>query len=141
MRTPPVGAGHIGLSDLDAWLDVDGGLAVVRLTSAERAHAMELAASLGRGEASCIAAASARGGVFASDDRAARRAAAVAGLPLTGTIGLLLAAARDGAVDRPGAERLHAEMCSAGFRSPVQTLAGLLPDGPSSLETITAQID
>lgn len=120
-------AGHDALGGLDEWLDCAAGIATLVLPAAERAHCAELIGALGRGEASCIAAAAARCGVFASDDAAARRAAAAAGVRVTGTIGLLVAAVRDGVLDEAAAERVHRSMCAAGFHSPVHVLKGLLP--------------
>ena len=82
----------------------------------------ELSRSLGLGEASSVAVAKARGFVFASDDRAARAEAAARGVPLTGTVGILVKAVRAGVCDLGAADRHLAGMVEAGFFSPVRSL-------------------
>jgi predicted nucleic acid-binding protein len=121
-------AGHAALADLDAHIAPAGdpSLQLVTLTRDERAHYVELIRSLGRGEASGIAAAAARGWVFASDDRAARAHAARIDLPVTDTIGLLLAAVRDERCGFTEGDEVLARMTAAGFRGPVRSLNGLI---------------
>jgi len=61
----------------------------------ERALFERLSVSLGLGEASSIAVAKSSRLVFACDDKAARREAALLGVNLTGTIGILKKAVRE----------------------------------------------
>jgi len=84
-----------------------------------------LSLSLGLGEASSIAAAKMRGLHFASDDRVARAEAARSGVLVTGTLGILAAAVRDGVCDLKSADRHLAKMIEAGFFSPVRTIRGV----------------
>ncbi len=88
----------------------------------ERRLFESLSISLGLGEASSIAIAKGRGFVFASDDRAARAEAARLGVPLTGTVGTLLKAARKGICDLQTADGYLGKMIEAGFFSPVSSL-------------------
>ena len=91
-------------------------------TGRERALFESLSVSLGLGEASSLAVAKGRGFVFASDDRMARAEAARLGVPLTGTLGILLRAVREGACDARAADGYLAEMIEAGFFSPVRSV-------------------
>jgi predicted nucleic acid-binding protein len=75
--------------------------------------------SLGSGEASCLAHATLSGGVVATDDRAARRVCREEGIPVTGTIGILVAGVRDRTLSLPEAEQIHVRMTLNGFYSPV----------------------
>lgn len=92
-----VAASHRALADVLA-LAAMGALTVTALKTAERELYVELLRTLGPGEASCIAAAAGRKGVVVSDDRAARGGCAEHGVPFTGTIGILKACCRDGAL-------------------------------------------
>ncbi len=83
-----------------------------------------LLVSLGAGEASCIAVAKARGYVFACDDRAARKEATRCGVPLTGTIGVLIKAVRLGDLDLKEANRLLGKMVKSGFYAPIERITG-----------------
>jgi len=85
-----------------------------------------LSVSLGLGEASSIAIAKRRGFRFASDDRVARAEAARLGVPLTGTLGVLVKAARGGICDLRAADAHLGKMIEAGFFSPVRSLGKLL---------------
>lgn len=86
-----------------------------------------LSRSLGLGEASSIAVAKGRGLVFASDDRVARAEAAALGVPLTGTLGILVMATRNGAYDLRTADVYLGRMVEAGFFSPVGSVGELIP--------------
>jgi len=81
-----------------------------------------LSVSLGLGEASSIAVAKRRGFRFASDDRVARAEAARLGVPLTGTLGILVKAVRRGVCDLRTADAYLGKMIEAGFFSPVRSL-------------------
>ncbi|NOZ68111.1 MAG: DUF3368 domain-containing protein [Deferribacteres bacterium] len=85
----------------------------------------KLSVSLGAGEASSIAVAKTRGFVFASDDRAARNEAELLGVPLTGTIGILLKAVKKNVISiRQGNQVLKA-MIGNGFHCPVKSLSDI----------------
>ena len=85
-----------------------------------------LSVSLGLGEASSIAVAKRRGFRFASDDRVARAEAARLGIPLTGTLGILIKAVRGGVCDLRTADAYLGKMTEAGFSSPARSLGKLL---------------
>ncbi|MEI6214283.1 MAG: DUF3368 domain-containing protein [Desulfuromonadales bacterium] len=116
-------------------------------TLAERQLYARISVSLGDGESACMALASERGYVFACDDRLARSEAVRLGIRLTGTVGILIKAARSGVIDLKKANAILKRMIAAGFYSPmariskemliVEPLAKLLElhspslDGPS----------
>ena len=113
--------------DILSPLQPAGWLPVLSLESAnEQALYMELIASLGPGEAGCLALAIARKLTLASDDLAARRQAAQRGVPLTGTIGILIRLVREGHVPLAAANRILAQMIALDFRSPVENLDTLI---------------
>ncbi|MEX2607865.1 MAG: hypothetical protein WD708_11010 [Kiritimatiellia bacterium] len=85
--------------------------------------------SLGAGEASCMAHAAISGGVVATDDRAARRLCGEEGIPVTGTIGILVVCVRKGSLSLSRAEDLHATMVKNGFYSPVVRIGDCLRPG------------
>ena len=95
-------------------------------TGKERELFKTLSVSLGLGEALSIAVAKRRGFRFASDDRVARAAAARLGVPLTGTLGVLVKAVRAGVCDLSTADAYLLKMIESGFFSPVRSL-GKLP--------------
>ena len=81
-----------------------------------------LSVSLGIGEASCIAVARHRGYVFACDDRAARKEAALCGVRLTGTVGILIKSVKMGEVNLRNANGILKKMVEQGFYAPVERL-------------------
>lgn len=91
-------------------------------TGKERRLFEMLSVSLGLGEASSIAVAKRRSLRFASDDRVARTEAGRLGVPLTGTLGILVKAARGGICDLRTADAYLGKMIEAGFFSPVRSL-------------------
>jgi predicted nucleic acid-binding protein len=95
-------------------------------TGEEKRLFESLSRPLGLGEASSIAVAKARGYVFASDDRVARAEAAALGVPLTGTLGILIKAVRAGVCDIAAAEGYLAKMVEAGFFTPVRSIRELI---------------
>ena len=99
---------------------------IVSLTASERARYRELRNSLGSGEAACIALSQGRGATVVTDDRRARVACRAAGLPFTGTVGILATSVRDGALTIARGEELLRKMRTDGFYSPVARLADLL---------------
>jgi predicted nucleic acid-binding protein len=104
----------------------DGWLEEVNLSlGAEKDLFEELSLSLGLGEASSLAVAKARKWVLASDDRAARYAAQARAIKLTGTVGILITAARKGLISEKRAEDLLSTMIKRGFYAPVHSLRGI----------------
>jgi predicted nucleic acid-binding protein len=67
-----------------------------------------------------------RGGTAVTDDRAARATCRELGLPVTGTIGILVACIRDRMLDAGAADEILMSMTEAGFHSPVTSISGLL---------------
>ena len=92
-------------------------------TPAERQLYMRISVSLGDGESSCLALAAERGYVFACDDRLARSEAVRLGIPLTGTVGILIKAVRIGLIDLKKANAVLKRMIAAGFYAPVQRIS------------------
>jgi predicted nucleic acid-binding protein len=104
-----------------------GWLREVGLRSREDKFLFEsLSRSLGLGEASSIAVAKRRGFVFASDDRVARAEAVRLGMPVTGTLGILVKAIREDVCDLRTADVYLVKMIEAGFFSPVRSLGEFL---------------
>jgi predicted nucleic acid-binding protein len=97
-------------------------LTVLALTAAEQALADQYQEILDTGEAECLAVAVTRQGRFFSDDLAARRLAQANRVPLSGTIGLLLALIRSQNLTIAVADGLLAVMKEQGYRAPVATL-------------------
>jgi predicted nucleic acid-binding protein len=78
------------------------------------------------GEASCLALAISRRLVLVTDDLAARQLAHERRVPLTGTVGILLALVRDGSLPLAEANAILAEMIRQRYRSPVDRLDELI---------------
>lgn len=96
------------------------------MTSPESELFAELLRTLGSGEASCVALARHRGGIAATDDRAARSCCAERGIPVTGSIGILKALCIDRTITPEDADAILARMANAGFYSPVRRVSDLL---------------
>lgn len=89
----------------------------------------ELRARLDSGEAETILGAIDCGGTVATDDLAARRAAADRGLPVTGSVGLLVLGVKRSRFDAPTADDwLDSWRTERGFYAPVDTVVELLDD-------------
>jgi predicted nucleic acid-binding protein len=97
----------------------------LKLTEKEASRARELEATLGAGEAACIAIAEERDGLLLTDDRAARKAARAAGVRLSGTLGVLARLVDAGRLTIAEADELLGAMLRAGYRSPVSSLTDL----------------
>lgn len=111
-----------GLLPADAWT----GLPVLTCTEDETAFEASLPPRLGAGERTCLAVAVHRQGLLATDDLDARNAAREHHVPVTGTVGVLIACVRQGHLSRRQAKALLSDMTAAGFRSPVADLGQLL---------------
>jgi predicted nucleic acid-binding protein len=86
--------------------------------------------SRGLGEASGLAVAQSRHFIFASDDQMARAEAARMGVRLTGTLGILIRAIREGVCDVRAADGYLVKMIEVDFFSPVRSLREILNDSP-----------
>ncbi len=98
----------------DSWAK----LTVIALDDEENGRAAELPGWLGSGERTCLAIAMGRGGVLATDDLGARRAARSRGVRISGTLGLLVAAVQGGHASLDEANEWLQEMIAAGHHSP-----------------------
>jgi predicted nucleic acid-binding protein len=120
-----------GMRSRPALRQIDGLLAggrikLITLSVSERTRYASLLATLGRGEASCIAVAGERGFTVVSDDRAARTHCAELGLRVTGTIGILKDACLEHQLSPAQADHILGTMVAAGFYSPVARISDLL---------------
>jgi predicted nucleic acid-binding protein len=97
-------------------------LPVMTPTEQELATMRAVSASLHEGERSCIAVAIHRNGTVATDDRDARAVARRLGVPVTGTVGILIRCVHDGLLSAAEANELLSRMIAAGYRSPVTDL-------------------
>lgn len=103
-------------------------LSILTLTAAEQAQAADYQHVLDAGESECLAVAVLRQGRFLSDDLAARRLGQANGVPISGTIGLLLLLLREKHLAIPEADRLLAMMKQQGYRAPVLSLQTYFED-------------
>lgn len=92
----------------------------------EKALFESLSVSIGSGEASSIAAAKARGFVFACDDKAARRETALLQVALTGTLGILARAVKENIISLKNADDVLNLMIKHGFYAPVISVSEIL---------------
>ena len=81
---------------------------------------------LGRGEASCIAAAEVLKGIVVTDDRLARQQCRHSHIPFTGTIGILKACVMDGVINLNQADIYLGRMIKKGFYSPVRSISEII---------------
>jgi predicted nucleic acid-binding protein len=102
----------------EAWQTIQ----LLELSANEERLADQLPFRLGAGERSCIAIASLHGGLFVSDDLDARRIAKMYAIPLSGTLGILIACVQQKLLDLQQANHLLALMIAAGYRSPLNEL-------------------
>ncbi len=96
------------------------------LSHKERQAYVDLCGHLGKGEASCIAAAKEQGLIVVTDDRAARRYCSQAGIAVTGTIGIIKASLHEGKISVSLANSILKKMTGFGFYSPVRKIDDLL---------------
>lgn len=116
-------AGYSRLRVVLRSLSPEGWLAVVTPEAAEeRSLYVNLLATLGAGEASCLAVGRMRNMVVATDDRAARLKAVEQGIRVTGTLGILVRLVQEGIMPLPLANELLAQMIQQGYHSPVNKL-------------------
>lgn len=101
-------------------------LPLIALTDDERESYEGLRQRLDSGEASCLALAMSRGCRVFTDDRDARALAARLGIPVSGTIGLLVRLVDLGALTVAEGDRLLAQMVAYGYHSPTDSLEHML---------------
>jgi predicted nucleic acid-binding protein len=114
--------GHLAQASL-------GWLPVLPLTAEEATTCRVISLRLGAGEASCLAAAQHRGLCVATDDGDARRYARQTGVPVSGTVGILVSLVTHRHTTLGEANVLLAQMAKTGYRSPLSDLAPLLGPG------------
>jgi len=118
--------GYPGLPEIPKAIS-SGWLRLVPLHEEEHRRLFEqLSTSLGAGEASSIAAAKARGFVFACDDKLARREAMLVGVKLTGTIGILIHAIKSDGLNLREANKILGRMRELGFHAPVARITSAM---------------
>lgn len=83
---------------------------------------LELSARFGKGEASCLAVAIFRGLKILTDDLDVRKFAQRRGIPISGTVGVLVLAVLNERISRDEGNRLLSGMIDKGFYSPVKRL-------------------
>ncbi|NBD35823.1 MAG: hypothetical protein GVY30_07470 [Chloroflexi bacterium] len=81
---------------------------------------------LDAGEASCLALAISRGFTLVTDDLAARRLAQARDVPLSGTLGFLIALTRENALPLDEANAILTTMIQRRYRSPVERIDELV---------------
>jgi predicted nucleic acid-binding protein len=91
-------------------------------SAAEHRLQSEFDQLLDPGEASCLALAISRRMTLVTDDLAARRLAEKRKVPLSGTLGILIALVRDNAFSLKEANTMLATMIQRHYRSPVDRL-------------------
>ncbi len=99
---------------------------VLEMSSGEREIFYKLAEKLGGGESSCIAIAKTRGFKILTDDLDARRHAQKFGVPVSGTIGVLVLSVGKKIISREQGNYLLSEMIRKGFYSPIESLDEVL---------------
>jgi predicted nucleic acid-binding protein len=108
-------------------LTAAGWLELITLTNEELQWISSLPSRLHRGEGACLCIARQRGWGFLTDDRAARRQAFEWGIPVSGTLGILLLAVEDGHIRVDEGNALLRDMIQqARYHSPVTDLSVLL---------------
>lgn len=116
-----------GIEQYISPLSNSGWLHLVSLTDDELRLMAALPEQLHRGEAACLCLARQRGWDFLSDDRAARRQAEKWNVPVSGTIGILVAAIQGNRVSLVDANALLQLMVvKTHYRAPLTDLGLLL---------------
>jgi predicted nucleic acid-binding protein len=98
----------------------------IPLTLYEQQQFQQLNSRLGRGEASCLAAASQRKWKIATDDKDARRWAVRLHVPCTGTLGILTMLVKRRHISLAEGNEWLCWMMQAGYHSPVTELDELV---------------
>ena len=82
--------------------------------------------SLGKGESSCLSIAISRDLKVLTDDKDARKLAQRRGVPVSGTVGVLVEAEREGLLSTGEGNTMLSEMIEKGYFSPFETLDELI---------------
>ncbi len=107
---------------------VDQGMfEIINLSDDEKIVFSRLNKIFGKGEASCLAVCRSRGLRILTDDLDARRCAQRMGIPVSGTIGVLVYAVRKDMIPRQEADDLLSGMIAKGLYSPIKRLEELNP--------------
>ena len=99
---------------------------LVPLSDQARQLYSSLIVHLGKGEASCIAAARISKGIVVTDDRSARQQCGHSRVPFTGTIGILKASVMDETINLSQADVYLGKMIKQGFYSPVRSISEII---------------
>lgn len=106
--------------------EFDFDIEIISMNDKERLTFFRLTEKFGRGEASCLAIGMHRKVSILTDDFDARKFAQRTGVPVSGTIGVLVNAIERGIISKgEGNELLH-RMIKKGFYSPFETFDRLL---------------
>jgi predicted nucleic acid-binding protein len=100
----------------------------VQLSPPEESRLAGMRSILGDGEASCLAVLLERDGALFSDDLDARRSAHRQGIPVSGTLGVLVLLVEQGHLSLGQADECLRQIIALGYRSPVPSLAALRKD-------------
>lgn len=84
------------------------------------------AESLGKGESSCLSIAVSRNLKVLTDDKDARKLAQRRGVPVSGTVGVLVEAVREGLLAIEEGNAMLSEMIEKGYFSPFETIDELI---------------
>jgi len=95
---------------------------VLKLREEEMELYNSLRVKLGKGEASCLAIAKNRNMKFLTDDSDARKVANILGIPVSGTIGVLVRCIEKNIISKEEANQILKEMIAKGFYSPISDL-------------------
>ena len=101
-------------------------LSILELSSDEKALCQRLRNRLNSGEASCLAVAAHRSARVLTDDRDARELASQMGIPISGTLGVLVQTIRQERLTLEQADQLLEQMIRLRYRSPIESLRALL---------------
>lgn len=101
-------------------------MTILALEPVERAIEQKLPPALGKGERSCIAIGVHRQALIVSDDGNARREARRHGLPVSGTIGVLVLNVCQGYLALTEGNAILTKMTAQGYRTPILTLDDLI---------------
>lgn len=82
--------------------------------------------SLGKGESSCLSIAISRDLKVLTDDKDARKLAQRSGVPVSGTIGVLVETVREGLLSIEEGNAMLSEMIERGYFSPFDILDGII---------------
>jgi len=106
--------------------DVELDFEILKLKDEEVELYNALRVKLGKGEASCLAIAKHRNMKVLTDDSDARKMANILGVPVSGTIGVLVRCVEEGVITKEEGNRILKEMIAKGFYSPVSDLDEVL---------------